>query len=261
MRLNPNEGEFVYHRGWAYHLKGQNEEAVKDLNEAIRLDPKWPGYLIDRGIILAEGLHDLERGITDYDKAINLDPKRESTYRYRAYAKRLAHDYDQAIADYSTALELDPKSASAVEGRGLAKLLKGAHQEAAIDFARTVELAPPKDTVASYGAILEFEALQLNGEPDQAKAHLDAATPRLDSSRWPYQIIRYLRGEIDQDALNAAATDNNKQTEVHCYIGYEALIKGDKEKAVEQFRWVKDHGTRSFLEHELAVVELNRLAN
>jgi lipoprotein NlpI len=121
------------------------------------------------------------------------------------------------------------------------------------------EFGAPKEAHPMYGAILEFEALRLAGKPDQAKKHIDAVVSRLDSSKWPFPIVRYLRGEIDEAALIAVATDNDKQTEVHCYLGYQDLINGDKVKAQEHFRWVAEHGPKTFIETELARAELERM--
>src|SRR5689334_10179029 len=61
-------------RGAAYRAKGDNERAVADLNEAIRLDPKLAMAYNNRGAYYNEQ-GDNDRAIADYNQAIRLDPK------------------------------------------------------------------------------------------------------------------------------------------------------------------------------------------
>ena len=57
----------------------------------------------------------------------------------------------------------------------------------------------------------------------------------------------------------AAATDHDKQTEAHCFVGYQHLLAGDKSAAREQFTWVRDHGNASFTEYTMSLAELEKL--
>ena len=72
---------------------------------------------------------------------------------------------------------------------------------------------------------------QRDGQGDRAKTLLDDAAARCDRSAWPYPIVKYLRGEIDEPKLLAAANDNNKMTEARCLLGLEVLEKGKKDAA------------------------------
>jgi len=46
---------------------------------------------------------------------------------------------------------------------------------------------------------------------DEARIVLDEAAARCDTTAWPYHVVKYLRGEIDESKLLAAATDNEKR--------------------------------------------------
>ena len=72
-------------------------------------------------------------------------------------------------------------------------------------------------------------------------------------------MIRYLRGEIDQNALLASATDTDKMTVARCYLGLDLALKGRDDTAREHYRWVVEHGTPTFTEYTIAAAELERL--
>src|SRR6516165_1397499 len=61
-----------YNRGLAYQEKGDNDRAIADYDQAIRLDPKYAFAYNGRGnAYKAKG--DNDRAIADYDQAIRLD--------------------------------------------------------------------------------------------------------------------------------------------------------------------------------------------
>ena len=71
-------------------------------------------------------------------------------------------------------------------------------------------------------------------------------------------MIRYLRGELDQTAMLAAASDNDKMTVAHFYLGLN-LALGRYEEATEHYRWVKEHGNPSVFQFTHALAELDKL--
>jgi len=68
-----------------------------------------------------------------------------------------------------------------------------------------------------------------------------------------------LRGEISPEELLRAADNTGKKTEARTYLGMDLLLKGRSAEAHEHFSWVKEYDNNRFLEHPLAVAELNRL--
>ena len=76
---------------------------------------------------------------------------------------------------------------------------------------------------------------------------------------WPYPIIKHLRGELDEAGLLAAAVDDGKRAEAHCFLGLEALADGREDAAIAHFRWVKERGDRRLAQYVMSVAELDRL--
>src|SRR6185503_12769589 len=58
-----------YNRGLAYYDKGDDDRAIADYNEAIRLDPKYAQALFNRGNAYYQKGDD-DRAIADYNEAI-----------------------------------------------------------------------------------------------------------------------------------------------------------------------------------------------
>ncbi len=57
--------------------------------------------------------------ISDYTKAIEIDPKDAVAYYNRGLSKDILKDYSGAIADYTKAIEIDPKYADAYNNRAI----------------------------------------------------------------------------------------------------------------------------------------------
>ena len=88
---------------------------------------------------------------------------------------------------------------------------------------------------------------------------VDDAAARCDTSAWPYPVVKYLRGEIDEAKLLATATDVEKMTEARCYLGLKLIQQKQKEAALVHLYWVTEHGDPSFLEYTVAQAEIDRL--
>jgi Tfp pilus assembly protein PilF len=61
-------------RGLSYQAKGDNDRALIDYNEAIRIDPKFPAAYFNRGAVYqAKGNNDLASH--DYSEGNRVEPK------------------------------------------------------------------------------------------------------------------------------------------------------------------------------------------
>jgi tetratricopeptide (TPR) repeat protein len=89
------------------------DKAIKDYDEAIRLNPKYTTAYYVRG--LAQVLKkDYAAAIKDYDEAIRLNPKYAFAFRERGLAYNNLKEYAKALADLEAAIEIDPKFAGAL---------------------------------------------------------------------------------------------------------------------------------------------------
>ena len=63
---------------------------------------------------------DYDRAIKDSDEAIRLEPNSSGAFYNRGLAWGQKTDYDRAIKDFSEAIRIDPNNADAFHNRGLA---------------------------------------------------------------------------------------------------------------------------------------------
>jgi Flp pilus assembly protein TadD len=156
-------------RGSAYGKKGENDRAIADYNEALRLNPKLASAYNNRGLAYSKkGEND--RAIADHNEALRLDPKFASAYNNRGLAYSEKGENDRAIADYNEALRLNPKNAVAYNNRGFAYWRKGENDRAIADYNEALRLDQKlADTYVSRGLVYEKLA-------DFARARADFST-------------------------------------------------------------------------------------
>ena len=119
--LKEKDDEKAYVREAERYLKnGRYDMAIRDLNRAIQLDPKYVWAYGNRGEAYRQkGLYD--RAIWNFTKAIDLSPEYKWAYGHRGEAYRQKGFYDMAIRDLTRAIQLDPKYEWAHKRRRLAQ--------------------------------------------------------------------------------------------------------------------------------------------
>lgn len=123
-------------------------------------------------LISAEELHG-ERGreeevIYYANKSIEI---RESylAYFYRAYAKERIGNHNGAISDYSKALEIEPKCHSSLNNRGYSKAKLGNYYQAIKDLNKSLSINPEFALAYQNLSWVKFETNDMQGSCDDAK--------------------------------------------------------------------------------------------
>ena len=130
-----------YDRGNAKQELKEYKAAITDYDKAIELNPNFTEAYSKRGNVKFF-LQEYQEAILDYDKAIELNPNYYKAYSNRAVSKQELKDYKGAIADFDKAIELNPKYALFYSNRGDLKYTLSQYKEAIVDFDKAIELDP-----------------------------------------------------------------------------------------------------------------------
>ena len=133
--------EFYNESGFKKIENGDFDGAISDFTKALKLNPKYADGYYYRG--LSQGrLGNYQEAIDDYTKAIELHPKVIAPYIDRAKSKEGLKDYQGAISDYTKVIELIPKASGPYFSRAKSKEGLKDYQGAIDDLTKAIKLNP-----------------------------------------------------------------------------------------------------------------------
>lgn len=143
--------------------------------------------------------------------------------------------------------------------RALGAFAVGRYAYAGRDADAYVREAGLGDDSAPYASFVGAVAFGRLNEPAKAHALLQQVKASVADTSWQAAVARYLDGEITANALLERADGAGQQTEAHAYIGMLSATAGRRDEALEHLTWVRDKGSRNYVEYRLAVADLKRL--
>jgi len=108
--MNPGHPVAYYYRGNAYHNKDQYHKAISDYNETIAVDSRFAMAYFLRGHAYQD-IGQVDQAISDFSKAVEIDPRDDVAYARRGDCYRDKGQYDEAISDYTKAIGINPRDA------------------------------------------------------------------------------------------------------------------------------------------------------
>lgn len=162
IKLKPT-AVLYFRRAAVFGLKDDYAQAIKDLIQAITLNPGFAEAYKMRGHVQFVQ-RDYDKAVSDLTQAIALDPNLLSAYQLRVQVYVRQDRPALAIADYDALIQRDPKDASSRTSRGEIYQRMGEVDKAIADHSKAIETRPkfllPYDNLA--------RAYLQKGEPDQA---------------------------------------------------------------------------------------------
>jgi tetratricopeptide (TPR) repeat protein len=224
---------FYVQRGKLYAAKNDGFHAMSDFNKALKLDPAC-AEAYDRRAVLHGLNKDFDKALVDMEKALELEPRNAEYLCHKGMIHHHQYDPDKALALYDRALEIDPTCLEAYECRGLLAAARGDPQAAVADFSRVLEADPDNVDIRNkrsqaYAALKEF---------DQAIADLDYFLERHPTNSRGFNNRGFVR--LQKNDLGKALDDYDRALELdpklvpaRIYRGKTHFLLGQFEKAIE----------------------------
>ena len=180
---------------------------------------------------------DISASITNFLKAIELNPVRATTYRNLALACEKQGLLDEAISHFRRALQIDPKYAEAHNDLGGALKEKGLLDEAISHFRRALQIDP--DYVGAYNNL--GNALKAQGNLDEAIEHYRRALqidPGYAKAHFNLGVAMEGRGELGQtiEHYRKGLEIEPDDAKAHFSLGVALATKGELDEAISHYR-------------------------
>ena len=122
--------------------------ALSDYNKAIKINPDCDSAFINRGnLFYSLGFYD--EALYDYDNALEINSDSKDTLNNRGNLYRIIENYEESQEDLNKALEINPNYDAALLNRGLLREYLNDYCGAIEDFSHVIELGD-KDGSAHY---------------------------------------------------------------------------------------------------------------
>ncbi len=142
------------------YQKGDVNGAIKDLNQALKLNPNYAAAYSKRGI-LNYVLSDQDAALSDFNKALRLNSTDADSYVGRGLTLSALGSKREAIADYSQAIDYNAFQGSAYYNRGVLYYNLGDTPKAMTDLRKAAELFNTQGDVDEYKRAKETMAIAL----------------------------------------------------------------------------------------------------
>ncbi|PCI97025.1 MAG: hypothetical protein COB15_08655 [Flavobacteriales bacterium] len=136
--LNEKDADVLNFRASVKIKLGDYLGAISDEDNAIKINPKNNSYFTNRGYAKSM-LNLINEAVEDYNKSLLINNSAKG-FSNRGYAYFVMKEYLKAIKDYSEALNISEKDSEIYYRRGLSYEAMGNHKLACVDFNESAEL-------------------------------------------------------------------------------------------------------------------------
>jgi tetratricopeptide (TPR) repeat protein len=252
LRSSPDEKlSYSFRRlsAWAHNCHGEllaeagrADDAMRDFQVAISLDPKCSLAIHNRAVTFAQQ-NEFEAALRDFNRVIELNPGLAVAYRNRAELLTALGRMEEAIGDYNQALESLPEDAQLYRDRGYAYQQLGELSKASADFDHAIELSPKDPDALTQRGNLAAE----QGKFEQAQADFHEALSKNPNWAEAHRSLAWLEATCpnplyrDPQAAIAAAEQAAKLAPANDYLTLDTLAAAhatagnfDKAKQIQQ---------------------------
>jgi tetratricopeptide (TPR) repeat protein len=155
--------------GWCYAKQNQTQEAVRALEEAIRLAPGQESNYVDLGKILV-AQHLLPGALDIAKRATSAFPNSPNAFSLRGSIEMRMSQFTDARASYGRAVKLNPGDPDVHLGLAQAQFGAGSNQEANASFEAAIQRFPRNSNLRVQYALILLKEAETGDTPAEARA-------------------------------------------------------------------------------------------
>lgn len=194
--LGPNDpvmGELYLLRGASYRRLGQLNEALHDVDEAVKFPTMPPAVHYSRGMVLMS-MRRYEEALAAFDNYLARGTKNALVYRQRGLALSELGRFPEEVAAFDAALQLAPNNTSLLYHRAVANTEAGNIDAAIADYTQCINLDPKpmvyygrgnlydrqknyEAAVADFSHALELDPKMVRAYNNRGNAYADLGRP------------------------------------------------------------------------------------
>jgi tetratricopeptide (TPR) repeat protein len=179
LKLTPDDPEILNNRGVAYLSLRKYDEAMADFSAALKLRPDYPEAMANRGRAYLEK-KDFQLAVDELTKAIALKADLAEAYGNRGQAYEGLAEADKALEDYGKAISLS-QDLQAYFNRAMLEMTLGRFDESYGDFKAIVDRSKDDDSYLRYVAQQQVNFLANRPKGFDPDAPAPAATIATDA--------------------------------------------------------------------------------
>lgn len=178
LTLEPQDADALIHRALLHVNKKNFDKAIADANKCVALNPSNSDYLEARSNVYEKTGHP-DKAIEDLSKIISDNPDESGAYTLRGQLYDRLKQYDKSVSDYSRSLKIAANDELPLTLRSEAFMNLGKLDKALADCEKAISL-DPKNSGPLYK--LKARIHEKMGKPDLAKKDLELAAKWVKTS-------------------------------------------------------------------------------
>lgn len=188
LRIDSNNAQVYFERGVLYQARGVYENAARDFDQALALQPGLRPALDRRAEIVQQMSGAYIRQLESLNDYLRTSPTDASLLNSRCWLRAVNNDdLDLALADCNASLLASPNDANVHDSRGLVHFKRGDYAASLADYEAAVGLEPERGHFL-YGRGLARLALGMSVEGNADLARAEELEPGVTSDYAGYNI-------------------------------------------------------------------------
>lgn len=263
LKLEPNHVKALNNRGNARVNKGEVEAGIADFNRALELDRQLGHVFYMNRALARSRQEDLKGARADLDEALKMAPKFARALLNRGAIRYEQGDLDGAISDFTAALEADRTMIAAGTARAIVKITKGDLAGARADLEKLIASPDCTGGKQDDARLLFWTTRARLGDEKPATRQLEEHFAK--HGGLVGQIGQYLLGTISEETLLREAKKIETQrkgalAKAGYFVAIKKLVGGNKLGAAEALIAASSNPDPTFLWRGLTRAEMDAMA-